>query len=121
MRRLRRCSRLSVVEPMKMGIFGAGFMNIRLSHGEQFVIDNYSQAPAAATMDMFTPMSDEWPNYMRARGGFEPDWCPCIGGAGFVESLVRGTRAPRQIVAERGHGSSDQLCRTWFQGNRASL
>ncbi len=59
---------LSVVEPMKMGIFGAGFMNVRLSHGDQFVIDNYSQAPAAATMDMFTPLSDEWPNYMRARG-----------------------------------------------------
>ena len=58
---------LSVVEPMKMGIFGAGFMNVRLADGRRIAIDNYSQAPAEATMDMFTPVSDEWPNYMRAR------------------------------------------------------
>lgn len=58
---------LSVVEPMKMGIYGAGFINIRLADGRRMTIDNYSQAPGAATMDMFTPISDQWPNYMRAR------------------------------------------------------
>ena len=57
---------LSVVEPMKVGIYGAGFMNVRLADGRRFAVDNYSQAPIDARMDMFTPLSDEWPNYMRA-------------------------------------------------------
>ncbi len=86
---------LSVVEPMKMGIYGAGFMNIRLANGERFVIDNYSQAPMAATMDMFTPLSDEWPNYMRARGD--------LNQTGVLASGVPGAlKAWCEVQAEYG-------------------
>lgn len=86
---------LSVVEPMKMGIYGAGFMNIRLANGERFVIDNYSQAPMAATMGMFTPLSDEWPNYMRARGD--------LNQTGVLASGVPGAlKAWCEVQAEYG-------------------
>ena len=86
---------LSVVEPMKMGIYGAGFMNIRLANGERFVIDNYSQAPMAATMDLFTPLSNEWPNYMRARGD--------LNQTGVLASGVPGAlKAWCEVQAEYG-------------------
>lgn len=47
---------LSVVEPMMVTIFGAGFVNIRLANGESTVIDNYVTVPGAATPDMFEPV-----------------------------------------------------------------
>ena len=113
---------LSVVEPMKMGIYGAGFMNIRLSHGEQFVIDNYSQAPAAATMDMFTPMSDEWPNYMRARGDLNQTGVLASGVPGSLKAwcevheqhgrLSLGeVMAPAISFAERGFRATAHHCK----------
>ena len=40
---------LTVVEPMMVTIFGAGFVNIRLADGTSTVIDNYVTVPAAAT------------------------------------------------------------------------
>jgi gamma-glutamyltranspeptidase/glutathione hydrolase len=44
----------SVVEPMMVGIFGAGYILIRDGASGTFrVIDNYSPAPAAATPDMY--------------------------------------------------------------------
>ncbi len=46
---------LSVVEPMMVTIFGAGFVNIRLANGDCTVIDNYVTVPGAATADMFEP------------------------------------------------------------------
>ena len=56
---------LSVVEPMMIGIFGAGFVMYYDASSEQFVnIDNYSVAPAAATPDMYETVSDTWPDYM---------------------------------------------------------
>ena len=113
---------LSVVEPMKMGIYGAGFMNIRLSHGEQFVIDNYSQAPTAATMDMFTPMSDEWPNYMRARGDLNQTGVLASGVPGSLKAwcevheqhgrLSLGeVMAPAISFAERGFRATAHHCK----------
>jgi len=47
---------LSVVEPMMVTIFGAGFVNIRLADGTSVVIDNYVVTPATATADMFEPV-----------------------------------------------------------------
>ena len=44
---------LSVVEPMMVTIFGAGFVHIRMADGTSTVIDNYVTVPAAATPDMF--------------------------------------------------------------------
>ena len=56
---------LSVVEPMMVGIFGAGFINYYDASSDQFVnIDNYSVAPMAATPDMYDTVSDTWPDYM---------------------------------------------------------
>ena len=56
---------LSVVEPMMVGIFGAGFINYYDASSDEFVnIDNYSVAPAAATPDMYKTVSDTWPDYM---------------------------------------------------------
>ncbi len=56
---------LSVVEPMMVGIFGAGFINYYdASSGEFINIDNYSVAPASAASDMYETVSDTWPDYM---------------------------------------------------------
>ena len=56
---------LSVVEPMMVGIFGAGFINFYNASDGGFVnIDNYSVAPHAATPDMYETVSDTWPDYM---------------------------------------------------------
>ena len=56
---------LSVVEPMMVGIFGAGFINFYNASDDEFVnIDNYSVAPHAATLDMYETISDAWPDYM---------------------------------------------------------
>ena len=56
---------LSVVEPMMVGIFGAGFINYYDATSGEFVnIDNYSVAPAAAVPDMYETVSDTWPDYM---------------------------------------------------------
>ncbi len=56
---------LSVVEPMMVGIFGAGFINYYDASSGEFVnIDNYSVAPAAAAQDMYETVSDTWPDYM---------------------------------------------------------
>lgn len=59
---------LNVVEPMMVGFFGAGWMNLRLANGRSHIIDNYSTAPAAATPDLYTPLSDSWPDYMETVG-----------------------------------------------------
>ena len=60
---------LSVVEPMMVGIFGAGFINYYDAASGEFVnIDNYSVAPAAATPDMYETISDTWPDYMETAG-----------------------------------------------------
>ena len=60
---------LTVVEPMMIGIFGSGFVNFYSAEtGEVVNIDNYAVAPAAATSDMYRPVSDTWPDYMEAEG-----------------------------------------------------
>ena len=60
---------LNVVEPQMVGIFGAGWMNLRLPDGTAVILDNYAQAPAAAAApDLFTPVSDTWPDYLQVEG-----------------------------------------------------
>ncbi|MEM7092753.1 MAG: gamma-glutamyltransferase [Actinomycetota bacterium] len=53
---------LSVVEPMMVGPLGGGYINIRMADGQALCIDNYTLAPGAATPDMYTPVSDAWPD-----------------------------------------------------------
>ena len=56
---------LTVVEPMMVGIFGAGFVNYYdAGTGDVVNIDNYSVAPRAATADLYEPVSDTWPDYL---------------------------------------------------------
>ena len=51
---------LSVVEPMMVGITGAGFINYYNSRDRSSItIDNYCTAPIKATEDMFLPVSDK--------------------------------------------------------------
>ncbi len=58
---------LTVVEPMMVGIFGAGMVNYyNGSTGESITIDNYAVAPAASTDSMYQPVSDSWPDYLEA-------------------------------------------------------
>jgi len=50
---------LSVVEPMMVSPFGAGFFVIRDGRSGAIVtLDNYATVPAAATPDMFAPIAD---------------------------------------------------------------
>ena len=55
---------LSVVEPMMVGPLGGGYINVAMADGTALCIDNYSLAPSAATADMYTPVSDTWPDYL---------------------------------------------------------
>lgn len=55
----------SVVEPMMVGMFGGGWINIRLADGRFVIVDDYPTAPSAARPDMYRPVSDTWPNYMQ--------------------------------------------------------
>jgi len=59
---------LTVVEPMMVGIFGAGMSTVRLADGSHHFINNYTTAPGAATADMYTPVSDTWPEYHVVEG-----------------------------------------------------
>src|SRR5829696_7666274 len=59
---------LTVVEPMMVGIFGAGHAQIFMAGGPHTVIDGYTTAPAAARPDMYRPVSDTWPDYMEVEG-----------------------------------------------------
>lgn len=59
---------LGVVEPMMVGIFGAGWTNIRLADGRAVVWDNYSCAPLAATPDLYQPDPDAPPGSTAAVG-----------------------------------------------------
>ncbi len=49
---------LTVVEPMMVTIFGAGFVNIRWANGECTTIDNYAVTPKASKPDMFHPIGN---------------------------------------------------------------
>src|SRR5438874_9059678 len=59
---------LTVVEPMMVGIFGAGHAQIFLRGGAHTVIDGYTTAPAASRPDMYRPISDTWPDYLEVEG-----------------------------------------------------
>ena len=113
---------LSVVEPMKMGVYGAGFMNIRLADGQRIAVDNYSQAPRNANMDMFAPISDEWPNYMRALDDLNQTGVLASGVPGALKAWCEihadyGNLSLTEIMnpaigfAENGFRASEHYCR----------
>jgi Gamma-glutamyltranspeptidase len=89
---------LTVVEPMMVGIFGAGMTHLRLADGRHLVIDNYTAAPAAARPDMYRPVSDRWPDYLRVDGDVNLVGLLSVGGAWHAQGLGGGSgplRAPR--------------------------
>jgi gamma-glutamyltranspeptidase/glutathione hydrolase len=104
---------LTVVEPMMVGIFGAGMTHLRLADGRHLVIDSYTTAPAASRPDMFKPVSDTWPDYLRAEGDVNLVGLLSVGVPGtlkaWAEAVARFGRLDLETVmqpairhAERG-------------------
>ena len=77
---------LTVVEPMMVGIFGAGMTHIRLADGAHVTVDNYTLAPAAARADMYRPVSDTWPDYMKAEGDANITGLLAVGVPGTLKA-----------------------------------
>ncbi|HTI52780.1 MAG TPA: gamma-glutamyltransferase [Verrucomicrobiae bacterium] len=111
---------LTVVEPMMVGIFGAGMTHLRLADGRHLVIDNYTTAPTAARPDMYRPVSDAWPDYLRAEGDVNLVGLLSVGVPGtlkaWVEAIARFGRLDLETVmqpairhAERGFRATPYL------------
>ncbi|MEZ4656295.1 MAG: gamma-glutamyltransferase [Caldilineaceae bacterium] len=112
---------LNVVEPMMVGLFGAGWTNIRLADGRSIILDNYSTAPQAATADLYRPISDAWPNYMETEGrensvgyravgtpGTLKAWCELVDQWGKLD--LETVLQPAIRHARRGFRASGYLC-----------
>jgi gamma-glutamyltranspeptidase/glutathione hydrolase len=111
---------LTVVEPMMVGIFGAGMTHLRLANGRHLVIDNYTTAPAAARPDMYVPVSDTWPDYLRVQGDLNVVGLLSVGVPGtlkaWAEAVARFGRLDLETVmqpairhAERGFRATPYL------------
>ncbi|MEX2517827.1 MAG: gamma-glutamyltransferase, partial [Paracoccaceae bacterium] len=59
---------LTVVEPMMVGIFGGGVALVRMADGREAVIDGLCTAPLSCRPGCYTPVSDDWPDYMETAG-----------------------------------------------------
>ena len=111
---------LTVVEPMMVGIFGAGMSTVRLASGEHKFINNYTTAPAAATPTMFRTVSDTWPDYQIVEGRKNDIGVLATGIpgalAGWQETLAAwGTLSLEDVLqpairyAERGYRATGYL------------
>ena len=112
---------LTVVEPMMVGIFGAGMSTVRLAGGQHQFINNYTTAPAAATATMYQTVSDTWPDYQEVEGR-ENDVGVLATGVpgtllGWQETLSEwGTLSLEEVLqpairyAEKGFRATGYLC-----------
>ena len=111
---------LTVVEPMMVGIFGAGMSTIRLASGEYRFINNYTVAPAAAKPDMYRPVSNTWPDYQVVEGrkndvgalavgvpGTLKGWCETLAAHGTLS--LADVMTPAIRFAENGFRASQYL------------
>lgn len=112
---------LTVVEPMMVGIFGAGMSTIRLAGGEHRFINNYSIAPASATPDMYRTLSDTWPDYQTVVGNANEIGVTSTGVPGslkgWAETLEKwgslslaDVMAPAIRYADQGYRATRYLC-----------
>ncbi|MEM7078781.1 MAG: gamma-glutamyltransferase [Pseudomonadota bacterium] len=112
---------LTVVEPMMVGIFGAGMSTVRLGNGEHHFINNYTTAPAAATPTMYQTVSDTWPDYQVVEGRKNDIGVLATGVPGTLlgwqETLSAwGTLSLDEVLqpairyAERGFRATGYLC-----------
>jgi gamma-glutamyltranspeptidase/glutathione hydrolase len=117
---------LTVVEPMMVGIFGGGHMNVRLANGEHHVIDGYSTSPEASTEDMYTPVADSGPDYLKSVDDLSSIGYLSIGVPGnlkaWTEALTEWGRLslaevmdPAIRFASRGFKASEYLHDTIVQ------
>ena len=117
---------LTVVEPMMVGIFGAGHMNVRLANGETHVIDGYSTAPAACTETMYTPIADSGPDYLKSADDLSSIGYLAIGVPGTLKAWTEaldawGTMSLAEVMApairfaKRGFKASEYLHETIVQ------
>ena len=137
---------LTVVEPMMVGIFGAGMSTIRLADGEYRFINNYTVAPAAATPAMYQPVSDVWPDYQKVRGrendvgvlavgvpGTLKGWAETLAAYGtlplaevmqpairFAENGFRASRYLAEIIAlvQKDLARFPATAATWLPGGK---
>jgi gamma-glutamyltranspeptidase/glutathione hydrolase len=111
---------LTVVEPMMVGVFGAGHAQIFMPGRAHTVIDAYTTAPTAARPDMYRPVSDSWPDYMEVEGrentvglrsvgvpGTLAGWCEMLARFGTLD--LAAVMAPAIRHAEHGFGVTRYL------------
>ena len=99
---------LTVVEPMMVGVFGAGHAQVFMPGRRHTVIDGYTTAPAATRADMFRPVSDTWPDYMEVAGRENTVGLKAVGVPGtlaaWCEMLARfGTLDLSTVIAPAIH------------------
>lgn len=93
---------LTVVEPMMVTIFGAGFVNIRLADGTSTVIDNYVTVPAAATPEMFEPIPGNIDHKVKDELNEVGRLSVATGGTllGWATAIQKYGRLPLGVVME---------------------
>ena len=87
---------LTVVEPMMVSIFGAGMILLRDgATGEIMHLDNYAVAPAAATPDLYRPVTGSSDPFA-TEGEENASGYRAVGVPGALQAWC-------QLLAERGH------------------
>jgi gamma-glutamyltranspeptidase/glutathione hydrolase len=111
---------LTVVEPMMVGLLGGGIAHLRLPDGRHVILDGLSTAPAAATPDMYTTVSDRLPDYRETSGrhnavgplavavpGALAGWCAALERFGTLQ--LSDVMAPAIRLADRGFVATPYL------------